>query len=120
MSGENPTVLVVEDELLIALDIESTLSEAGFNVAVSASCADAKSLLERITPDAVVLDVHLQDGDCATIAKTLVARRIPFIVHTGYDGPDRDEVFRRGTMLGKPSKPDDLVAAVKSLMAADA
>ncbi|WP_189524501.1 MULTISPECIES: response regulator [unclassified Mesorhizobium] len=102
MAGERLTILVLEDEPLIALDVEATLVEAGFNVAVTASCAEAESILEDVSPDAAVLDLYLKDGPCIAVAKKLVGRGIPFVVHTGYLGPDRDEIFAHGTEIQSP------------------
>ncbi|WP_157163651.1 hypothetical protein [Mesorhizobium australicum] len=42
---------------------------------------------------------------------------MPFIVHTGSDPDGRDEVFSRGIAFGKPSNPDELVAAVEAAIA---
>jgi DNA-binding response OmpR family regulator len=114
--SENPTVIVLEDEMLIAMDVESILSDAGFNVATTTTCAEAESLLETVTPDAVVLDVHLSDGECVDFATKLVSRSIPFIVHTGAYAPTHHEIFNRGVVVEKPANSDELVAAVKSLL----
>lgn len=114
--AENPTVIVLEDEMLIAIDVESSLSEAGFNVAIATNCAQAENLLETLTPDAVVLDVHLSDGECVGFALKLVARAIPFVVHTGSHAPARHEIFSRGVVVHKPAASDDLVAALSSML----
>ncbi|TPK80040.1 response regulator [Mesorhizobium sp. B2-4-13] len=49
-------ILILEDEPLIGLEVEAFLVEAGFNVAMAASCAEAEKVLEELHPDAVVLD----------------------------------------------------------------
>ncbi|TPK81008.1 response regulator [Mesorhizobium sp. B2-4-13] len=120
LAGERPTILVLEDEALIALDIEAVLIEAGFNVAMAVSCAEAEAALEQLHPDAVLLDVQLKDGACIAVAKKLVERTIPFVVHTAYLGPERDEVFAHGAAaIQKPSNPGELVAAVRASIKRD-
>lgn len=109
---DRPTILVLEDEPLIGLHVEGTLVEAGFNVAIATSCAEAETILENLRPDAVVLDVDLSDGPCVAIAEKLVERRIPFVVHSGYLSVDK--VFAHGIAVQKPSNPADIVAAVKA------
>ena len=56
------TILVVEDEPLIALDIANDLQNAGAKVAVAHSLADARNLVERNGMSAAVVDFGLGDG----------------------------------------------------------
>ncbi|MBZ9747688.1 response regulator [Mesorhizobium sp. CO1-1-7] len=105
MPSEKPVVLILEDEALIAFDIEAALNDGGFNAVVLASCAEGETFLAAARPDAAVLDVSLKDGECSALAKTLVARGVPFIVHTGSDPVAKDDVFSRGIAFGKPSNP---------------
>ncbi|WP_181176060.1 response regulator [Mesorhizobium sp. B2-3-4] len=63
--------MVVDDEALIALDVECALADAGFTVAVATSCAEANRFLKDHTPAAAVLDVRLPDGECHEAAITL-------------------------------------------------
>lgn len=96
--------------------MSSPLCEAGFNVALTTSCAEAERVLEDLRPDAAVLDVQLKDGDCVTVAKALVDRSIPFVVHTGLHSQDRDKVFEMGAIINKPSRPDAVVDILKGLL----
>ena len=64
--GHGPLVLVVEDELLLALDLELLLQRHGFRVlGPAATVAEALRLLEGGTPDAALLDVNLRARWCA-------------------------------------------------------
>lgn len=114
---EKPIILVLDDELMIGMDLEFALCEAGFNVALATSCAEAERVLNDLRPDVAVLDVQLKDGDCVVVAKTLVDRLIPFVVHTGLHRQDRDKIFEMGAIVYKPSSPDAIVAVVKALLA---
>ena len=78
-----PLALVLEDEALVAMDLESALLEDGFSVVLARSCSDAFSFLEGSRPDVAILDVRLPDGDCKIVARTLAQLGVPFIVYTG-------------------------------------
>jgi len=65
-------VLIVEDDILIALDVEQSLLEAGFDVCgVASSEAEALELAERLRPDMAVVDITLGPGDGRVVARTL-------------------------------------------------
>ena len=109
------SVVVLEDEALIALDVEEALRDAGFNVlAVMSSCADALEWLEANSPDIAVLDIDLRDGNCVSIAGLLCARNIPFVVHSGSSSGSgyHDPIFLKGRWVSKPSLHSDLTNAV--------
>jgi CheY-like chemotaxis protein len=77
--------LVVEDELLVALDIESILSEAGMDVVGPASSAgEALKLIADSPPDAALLDANLSGEPIDAVAQALSERGIPFAYVTGY------------------------------------
>lgn len=79
------SILIVEDQMLIALDLEQILDEAGFAVAATAGSArEALAWLERNGPDAAILDVNLGDETSEAVADALQARNIPFMFATGY------------------------------------
>jgi DNA-binding response OmpR family regulator len=65
------SILVVEDEPLIALDLIKHIEDAGAKVLSSATVADALRLAERPGLGAAVLDWRLTDGDCAPVATFL-------------------------------------------------
>jgi DNA-binding response OmpR family regulator len=65
-------VLIVEDDLLIALDVEQALRDAGFDVCgVASSEVEALELAERLRPEMAVVDISLGPGDGRVVAKTL-------------------------------------------------
>jgi len=56
-------ILIVEDELLISMDIETALSEGGYvNIASFANCSDAQAWLKMNIPAAAILDINLREG----------------------------------------------------------
>ena len=81
---DGPCCMIVEDQALIGMSLESFLEDAGFSVAGPfPSCADALRWLEHNTPQVAVLDVSLRDGTSLPIAQTLKGRNTPFAVYSG-------------------------------------
>ena len=80
-------ILVVEDDFIIASDLQSWLEEQGFMVLGPApSTEDALALLRAASlPDAAVLDINLGDEEVFPVADALRAANVPFVFMTGYD-----------------------------------
>jgi two-component SAPR family response regulator len=107
-----PTILILEDEALIALDVEKTLKGVGGEQIVSLSRRRAaESWLTDNTPDVAILDIRLRDGDCGEIAAILAERHVPFIIHTAHCRMGEAERFP-GKWVAKPSEPEILRRAV--------
>lgn len=79
MDGETPIapmrILVVEDEALIALELEYLLEDLGHvTVGVANSSAEAIALGRTMSPDVALVDIHLIDGPTGVdVARTLSA-----------------------------------------------
>jgi two-component SAPR family response regulator len=97
-------VLVLEDQFLIALEIEGMLARLGCTVVGPVpSVARAFDLLERDQVDFAILDVNLGDERSTPVAEALRARGVPFALATGYDGRQLAEnAFQDAQHLGKP------------------
>ena len=111
-------ILLLEDEGLIALDIESTLVAGGYtNIVTLSTCAQAKKWLEENVPALAILDMRLSDGVCTEIALRLSTHSIPFIIHSGA-WPDKTEheAFSAGHWLRKPAIDDELITLVRTLI----
>ena len=114
-----PNILLLEDEALIAIDVERTLADGQVGQATSlASCAGALKWLETNTPDVAVVDIFLRDGECDEVAEILVARGVPLVIHSARRGvaSDSHRIFLNGTWICKPSDPSELARAVKALL----
>jgi CheY-like chemotaxis protein len=85
--GSRLTILVVEDEYMIAADLARSLEDLGMAVlGPAASVADALLLLNgEPGPDAAILDVNLGGERVFALADTLQKRGVPFVFATGYD-----------------------------------
>lgn len=119
MLTKTSVALLLEDEPLIALDLEQMLEEAGFDVSIVMTCADASAWLEIHRPDIVIVDIELRDGRPDHFVERLVHDDVPFIVHSG-DHPDQHAgtPFAQGLWISKPAEPDELTGAARALLAA--
>lgn len=78
-------LLVVEDEMLIALEIEEVLKDLGCEVVGPTGKLDAAlELADTETIDGAILDVTIRGGDVFPVADRLLERDIPFILSSGY------------------------------------
>jgi DNA-binding response OmpR family regulator len=105
-------ILVVEDEPLIALDIEDSLGSLGAPVRVARSLAEARMVIaDGPQPRLVLLDVVLPDGRSFDLARELDSLGIPVLFLTGYDHGIPD-TLRHIAVIEKPFSTDILVAIV--------
>lgn len=100
------TVLLVEDEFLIALDVCDMLERAGFEVLGPVPTIDtALASLTARRPDACVLDVNLRGKYSTPVADRLKAENVPFVLSSAYDQKtlDQYEAYRGIANVGKPA-----------------
>jgi DNA-binding response OmpR family regulator len=80
-----PLVLVLEDEALIALNLQDDLQDVGYDVAGPfTTCGAAQEWLQTETPDTAILDAALKDGPCREVALELSRREVPFLIYSGH------------------------------------
>lgn len=97
-------ILVVEDEMLLALDLQMILEDQGCTVIGPAPNAKrALQLLEDERPDAATLDLNLNGQSSAPVAAALAERSIPFLIISGYNSLHDDEpLLRNAPHVAKP------------------
>jgi CheY-like chemotaxis protein len=107
------TVLVVEDEALIAMDLQSLLEDAGYRVLGPAnSTASAMALLNGDAPDVALLDVNLGRSDVFGVANELATRKTKLIFLTGHTAQKLPLAHRHRPLVAKPYLPHVLLQAV--------
>ena len=115
--GGRRVVLVVEDEILIAMDLELLLEQQGWRVlGPAASVAEVLHLLEagRPLPEVALLDVNLRGELVTPVAEALRAHGVPFLLVSAYDRAVLDVPALAGAVnLGKPTDQRRLLAALK-------
>ncbi|MCB8875305.1 response regulator [Acidisoma silvae] len=101
---EGQSVLVVEDQVLIALDMEDMLHDLGAGECWMVSgVAEATRLIAMKTPDLALLDFNLGHETSEAVADRLMALAVPFVFVTGYgDGLAIADRFRHVPIVGKP------------------
>ena len=116
-------ILVVEDDFLIAMQMETTLRDAGFNVVGTAATADeAISLARETRPALAVMDIRLaSERDGIDAARQLFSEfKIRCIFATAHDDVhthERAEPFAPLGWLAKPYTPASLVELVAEALA---
>ena len=112
-------VLLVEDNLLIAMDAEDQLRRLGATaVDVAASVQAALRLLQHAPPQVALLDVNLGRENSFPVADALLAAGVPFVFATGYGEADAfPERFRNTEVVGKPYTGTEMRQALQRRLA---
>jgi DNA-binding response OmpR family regulator len=121
-----PLVLLVEDEETLRKVLRNLLERDGFEVAEAADGAEALSAVDRLSPDAIVLDLNLPVLDGYDVLSRLRTRStsatLPVLVLTA-NGDEASEVraLKMGAneFLTKPFRPRALAARLKLLLSHD-
>ena len=112
------TVLIVEDEVLIAMDLQFLLEQHGWRViGPVATVQSALSLIEYELPTIALLDVNLGNELVTPVAEVLKARGVPFALASAYDKPEKigGKVLAGAPNVGKPPSERRLVSALARL-----
>ena len=109
------SILVVENELLIAMDIVRALEDAGANATMTTTARHAMILADHDGLAGAIMDHGLSDGDSTKICARLKERGIPYISYSGYEpvpGADPGAPF-----ITKPVSMNVLMSAMEDLLA---
>jgi DNA-binding response OmpR family regulator len=108
-------VLIVEDEALIALDLEDALTTAGFEVVgIAKSVTEALAAAQRGDFKVAILDAFLSGASSAPIAAVLLTSAVPFVVVSGYEADDL--VWAKGArFVAKPYNYSELCAVLNEI-----
>ena len=112
-------VLVVEDEMLVALLIEDVLTDE--HCAIVGPFDEVKDALEAARTeslDLAILDVNVAGVKVYPVAEVLAARRIPFLLLSGYGQNAIPKDRPNWRVCSKPFKPEGLVAMMVEQVAA--
>ena len=110
-------ILIIEDEMMIAMMVEDFLADLGWDVVGVAGTLDrALAMVRDAVIDAAVLDVNLNGRDTFAAAEILSERHIPFVFATGYGVKGIADRFRAVPTLTKPYQRDELAAALRQAM----
>ena len=114
----NRKVLVVEDEMMIAMLIEDMLDEFGCKlVGPATNVPRALELIGKEKVDVAVLDLNLDGKDTYAIADALRQKNVPFIFATGYGSTGMRPEYGDRPVLQKPFQAKDLEIALAEALA---
>ncbi|MFT4150637.1 MAG: HWE histidine kinase domain-containing protein [Paracoccaceae bacterium] len=115
-------VLIVEDQMLIAMALEMAFQDEGLTVTgVAPNVATALDLLDRDPPDMAVLDINLGTELSFPVAHRLRDRGIPFVFATGYGtGFTLPEALADAPVVGKPYDAAEILRKLRLISAANA
>jgi DNA-binding NarL/FixJ family response regulator len=109
-------IMIVEDEMLVAMELEALLAEQGCAVIGPAPTADrALALLAEGLPDAAILDVNLNGQTATPVAAALRAQNVPFLLATGYSQSLQAEL-KDTPRVDKPVNHERLVRVLTQLL----
>jgi DNA-binding LytR/AlgR family response regulator len=111
-------ILIVEDEFLLAMELETLLQQRGCMVlGPVSSVGQALTVLDGEQPDVALLDVNLKGERATPVAAALHARGVPFILITGYSVLQLSEPeLRAAPRIDKPVNCRALKRAVASAL----
>jgi CheY-like chemotaxis protein len=94
--------LLVEDEFLIAADMEAILRDMGYEPLIAATVPEALRLLAEGGIEVAVIDYRLGDADTESVGRALRDRRIPFALCSGSSPDATRSAFEGVPFVGKP------------------
>ena len=108
------SILIVEDEPLIVMDITQAFEGTGAALTTTNSLHQAMVLVDHDGLSGAILDHSLGDGDSTKLYERLRERGIPFLIYSGFSSIDG---ACEGTLhIRKPAAPGELVAAMECLI----
>ncbi len=117
IEGRSGRILVIEDEPLVAIEIEQELEAHDFAVVGPASHLEsARRLIAEGRFDAALLDANLGGERVDDLAAALTRSGRPFAFLSGYGREALPATFREAELVSKPFDPDRLLAAVHGLL----
>ncbi len=110
-------VLVVEDEPLIALDLETAIKDGQGIVIGPASClADALRLADLELIDGAIIDLRLQEEVVTDVILRLRQRGVPCVIYTGQAESTSTKSWPDIPVIDKPALPETVIVILAGLM----
>ncbi|MGZ3275847.1 MAG: response regulator [Caulobacteraceae bacterium] len=111
-------ILIVEDEMTIALLLEDMVSDLGHQAAgLAMRLPQAMEMAEHEELDLAILDVNLDGRMSFPVAEVLQRRGVPFLFATGYGSGGIEPPYRDRPVIRKPFSIEDLGKAIDRVAA---
>ncbi len=115
MTDANRRVLIVEDEMFVAILLEDMLAELGYQVAgIASRVSTALPLVETLDFDLAILDVNLAGEMSFPVADAIAEKGLPYLFATGYGRPGIAPTHAHRPVLSKPFSSGELQTAIAS------
>ena len=113
-------VLLVEDEMVLAMMAEDTLQELGCSVVSASRVAGALALAQNQSFDVALLDVNVAGEEVYPVAAALMVRGVPFVFASGYGQGGLRHDFKMRRALEKPYRQEDIKLALIEALVGEA
>lgn len=114
--AQHRRILIVEDEFLIAIHVADIMADLGFEVVGPVGDIDqALAVINESQVDGAILDVNLSGQLVFPVATALAARKIPFILASGYDPSGLPAEWRDRPVMRKPVAERELAVMAQTL-----
>jgi DNA-binding response OmpR family regulator len=110
------SILVVDDEPLIAIGLIDALRDAGAEVLTAHDLTTALEAAVNSSVSAAILDVQLGAADCGAVCAVLASQEVPFMFLTGFDSHAVLKEWASIPTLSKPTGEAELLASVEALL----
>jgi DNA-binding response OmpR family regulator len=107
-------VLIVEDDPLIAMDLEAIAEEEGHSTTWCATLREALGEVDRRDYALALLDVDVPDGKTFAVARRLMDRAVPFAFVSAIRRVDIPLEFADARIVGKPYRPNEVRSALRT------
>ncbi|MBD8597717.1 response regulator [Pseudomonas sp. W2Oct36] len=118
-----PTILIIDDEYLIADILSFALEDEGFHTVVAGSGSKALAILDRERPDLIITDFMMPGMTGLELAQTIKSRQVhmatPIMLMSGaqaYMGTERPDLFDE--VIEKPFDIDQVIGKIHALFQA--
>lgn len=105
-------ILIVEDEMIVALDLSDVVERLGCTAAVVGRVGKALEAAATQRFDAAILDLNLAGEPVYPVADALRRRETPFVIASGYSADGIEPAYRDGPRIVKPYSARDVEAAL--------
>jgi DNA-binding response OmpR family regulator len=119
---KSPNILIVEDENIIALDIQNTIEDFGWKVcAITSRGEESIRLAAKFRPDLVLMDIRLKGKMNGTAAAKIIREtlNIPIIYLTAYRDKEKNIQMIQNSLSGyiqKPFSQNELYSKMKEIL----
>lgn len=109
-------ILVVDDEMVVAMSLGELLTDLGCDVVIAARVAKALHLVATVEIDAAILDVNVAGENVYPVAQELRERGIPFVFSSGYGKARLAPDYSNRPTLTKPFYPEALAPMLADII----